>query len=86
MAKLTSKKRNKLPSSVFAEPGKRKYPVDTKNRARNALARVSQHGTAAEKTEVRRKVHGKYPSISVSGMKQKHGGKSARKRLATKGQ
>jgi hypothetical protein len=30
------------------------------------LARVSQHGTAAEKATVRRKVHEKYPGIGES--------------------
>lgn len=42
MAKLSSKQRNKLPKSAFAEPGDRKYPVNDKNHARNALARVAQ--------------------------------------------
>jgi hypothetical protein len=84
MAKLTAKKRNKLPANDFAEPGKRKYPLDTKNRAKNALARVSQYGTPAEKSAVKRKVHAKFPGIRVSGLKkstQKHKG---RKRIAGK--
>lgn len=42
MAKLTTKQRKKLPSSEFAEPKKRKYPVDTKARAANAKARAQQ--------------------------------------------
>jgi len=42
MTKLTTKKRNELPDSKFSLPSERKYPVDTKNRARNALARVAQ--------------------------------------------
>lgn len=42
MAKLSSKARNKLPKSAFAEPKDRKYPVNDKAHARNALARVSQ--------------------------------------------
>ncbi|MES2356276.1 MAG: DUF6582 domain-containing protein [Pseudomonadota bacterium] len=42
MSKLTSKQRNKLPKAKFAEPGERKYPVNDKNHAKNALARVSQ--------------------------------------------
>lgn len=63
MAKLSSKKRKSLPKSSFALPGKRKYPVDTKGRARNALARVAQHGTPAEKKAVRAKVKARYPSI-----------------------
>ena len=31
--------------------------------AQNALARVSQHGTSAEKAKVRAAVHRKYPSM-----------------------
>ena len=42
MAKLTTKQRKKLPASKFAEPKKRKYPVDTKARAANAKARAQQ--------------------------------------------
>jgi len=42
MAKLTTKQRKKLPASEFAEPKKRKYPVDTKARAANAKARAQQ--------------------------------------------
>jgi hypothetical protein len=63
MAKLTAKKRKHLPASAFAEPGERKYPVNDKNHARNALARVSQFGTPAEKAKVRAKVHKKFPTI-----------------------
>ncbi len=63
MAKLSSKKRKSLPKTSFALPGKRKYPVDTKARARNALARVQQHGSPAEKKAVRAKVKARYPSI-----------------------
>jgi len=63
MAKLTSKARSKLKSSSFAEPGKRAYPIQDPSHARNALARVSQHGSPAEKTKVRAAVHRKYPSI-----------------------
>jgi hypothetical protein len=85
MSKLTSKQRKKLPSSVFAEPGKRKYPLDTKNRAKNALARVSQHGSPAEKAAVRRKVHGKFPGIAVSGLKKTASKKKgSRKRAISK--
>jgi hypothetical protein len=51
MAKLTSKTRNNLPSSDFAEPKDRKYPVNDKGHARVALSRVAQHGTPAEKKQ-----------------------------------
>lgn len=42
MTKLTSKQRKSLPDQEFALPDERKYPLDTKNRARNAKARASE--------------------------------------------
>ena len=42
MAKLTAAKRNKIPSSKFAEPAKRKYPIEDKAHAKNAKARATQ--------------------------------------------
>jgi len=72
MAKLSSSDRNKLPTSSFALPGKGagksgkgsgSYPVNDPSHARNALARVSQHGTPAEKATVRAKVKTKFPNI-----------------------
>ena len=63
MAVLTTKARNKLPTKSFAIPGKRAYPVQDRSHAQNALARVSQHGTPAEKAQVRAKVHAKYPDM-----------------------
>lgn len=62
MSKLSSGERNALPDSDFAGPG-RSYPIEDENHARNALSRVSQHGTPAEKAMIRRKVHQKYPDI-----------------------
>jgi hypothetical protein len=70
MAKLTTKKRNALPESTFALPGRR-YPINDPNHARNALARVSQHGSPSEKSKVRAAVHRKYPTIG----KMHEGGK-----------
>lgn len=63
MAKLTTAARKALPKSDFALPGRRAYPLPDSNHAKNALARVSQHGTPAEKATVRAKVHAKFPSI-----------------------
>lgn len=63
MVKLTSKARKAIPKKNFAIPGKKSYPIEDKNHARNALARVSQFGSPAEKAEVRKKVHEKYPSM-----------------------
>ena len=63
MAKLTTAKRNKLPSRSFVFKGSRKYPIEDKAHARNALARVAQHGSPSEKAKVRAAVHRKFPSI-----------------------
>lgn len=72
MAKLSMGQRKKLPSKDFALPGKGagpsgkgsgSYPIPDASHARNALARVSQHGSSAQKAAVRAKVHAKYPGI-----------------------
>lgn len=69
---LSAKDRQRLPSSDFALPGRGagpkgagagSYPIPDQSHARNALARVAQHGSSAEQAEVRRKVHAKYPTI-----------------------
>ena len=73
MATLTTAKRKKLGKGSFAIPSKRKYPIHDISHARNALARVAQHGTPAEKRQVRRAVYRKYPSL-------KKGKKAKRKR------
>jgi hypothetical protein len=62
MAKLTAKERKGIPAKDFAL-GKGHYPIEDASHARNALARVSQHGTPEEKAKVRAAVHSKYPEI-----------------------
>ena len=62
MAKLTAASRKKIPTNEFALPGRR-YPIEDKAHARNALSLVSQDGTAAEKATVRRKVHRLFPGL-----------------------
>lgn len=88
MAKLTEKARNKMPAKDFALPGKGKgpsgkgagsYPIEDKSHARNALARVSQHGTPAEKATVRAKVKAKFPGIG-GGKKPERGGERGARR------
>jgi len=71
MAKLSTEARNKISTKDFAVKGRR-YPIEDRSHAKNALARVSQFGSSEEKSEVRAKVHKKYP-----GMGEK---KSARKK------
>jgi len=72
--KLTTYGRRGLAASDYALPPdaearrrgfKGRYPIDTIERARNALARVSQFGTAAEKAAVKRAVRRKYPDIEI---------------------
>ena len=62
MTKLTSATRKKIPTSQFALPGRR-YPIEDEAHARNALARVAQDGTPAEKATVPRKVHQQFPEL-----------------------
>jgi len=68
-ADLSMAQRKKLPSSSFALPGKGlgpsgkgsgSYPIPDRSHAQNALARVSQHGSPAEKKAVRAKVRAKF--------------------------
>lgn len=70
---LTAKERRKLPSSDFALPGRGEgpggkgsgsYPIDTPNRARNALSRAAQFASPAEQATIRRAVARKYPDIT----------------------
>lgn len=62
LVKLTTEARKKIKAKNFALPGRR-YPIEDASHARNALARVSEYGSAAEQATVRRKVHRKYPAI-----------------------
>ncbi len=60
MAKLSEKKRDKLPDSAFGLPEERKYPMPDKAHARNAKARAAQQEekgtiTAAEERKIDRK-------------------------------
>jgi hypothetical protein len=80
MAILSNKRRQSLKSSQFALPGKGEgkggkgagsYPIPDESHARNALARVSQFGSSAEKATVRAKVASKYPGIEVTGKGKK---------------
>lgn len=67
MAKLTTAQRKRIPKKSFAIPGKApesgSYPIHDISHARNALARVSQHGSPSEKSRVRSAVYRKYPGL-----------------------
>ena len=45
------------------------YPIPDESHARNALARVSQHGSEAEKAKVRAAVEKKFPNIKIGESK-----------------
>lgn len=60
MSKLTANMRHNLPSSAFALPKERGFPIENISHARNALARAS--GTSVE-GKVRAAVEAKYPSL-----------------------
>ncbi|MEX3950594.1 hypothetical protein AB4Y45_25515 [Paraburkholderia sp. EG287A] len=63
---LTAKGRARIKPSNFAFPSKRAYPINTIARARNALARVAQHGTPSQQRTVQRAVARRWPSIDVT--------------------
>ena len=78
MARLSYQQRKAMPKSEFVIPGKKGkgnlagrggYPIPDISHARNALARVSAHGTSGEKSKVRAAVKRKFPSVkqSISG-------------------
>lgn len=76
---MSQARRESLPAKAFAVPEKKakklgvaseikgeakgKYPIPDAKHARNALARVAQHGTPGEKAAVEKKVHDRYPGI-----------------------
>jgi hypothetical protein len=63
MGELSYAKRKRMRSSSFALPRERKYPINDLAHARNALARVSAHGTRKEQAIVKRKVYKRFPSL-----------------------
>lgn len=71
--KSTAKGTAKLPKSAFAYPSKRKYPINTVKRAKNALARAKQSHTFGSYSHVAKKVKARYGKkvASVGGPKGK---------------
>jgi len=75
--KLEYKERKKLSKGSFAipskAPGPGSYPIPDIAHARNALARVAQHGTPEEQSQVRADVYRKFPELKKN--KEKREGK-----------
>lgn len=63
--------RKAMASTSFALPGQKKYRIDDIAHARNALARVAQHGTSTQQKQVRAKVTAKFPSLGKKGGKKR---------------
>ena len=64
VGKLSYAGRQNLSSEDFAIPETRQYPIPDISHARNALARVSQHGTLVESQRVMQAVYTKYPELN----------------------
>lgn len=65
MGKLFAAKRNALPSSDFALPGKRAFPINDKTHAVQAL-RMKGNASPSEQGEIVAKVHNKFPGVGKS--------------------
>jgi hypothetical protein len=63
---VRAKRRSALPNGAFAYPRTRRYPIDTKARARNALARAAQKGTSGSYAHVARAVRRRYGNAVAS--------------------
>ena len=67
MSTLSTSQRNALPSSAFAIPGRRAYPIYDRECAQTSLKRVSANGTAEDKVKVRGAVRRKFPDLLSGG-------------------
>ena len=63
MARLTYKRRKKLPKRQFALPSKRAYPIDTRQRAINALGKAKRFASPAQRKVIKRAVCKRYPDL-----------------------
>lgn len=74
MAKLFAAKRNALPSSDFALPSKRAFPIPDKGHAVQAL-RMKGNASPSEQGEIAAKVHKKFPGVGKSSLLKRLTGK-----------
>ena len=71
MARLTTKRRKRLPKSDFGEPSKRAYPDDTLARSRSALARGKHYLSGAQYRKLAERIHRKHPTMQIAVLKSK---------------
>ena len=70
VAKLNAKKRNALPDSAFAGPG-RSYPIEDPGHAKAALSRAAHNASPALDAKIKAKVRRRYPHMQVEGESSK---------------
>ncbi len=70
MAKLTAAVRKRLPSTAFAYPKTRRFPIHDRAHARDALARAS-HAGPATLAVVRAAVHRRFPKVGMNAVAAK---------------
>lgn len=66
--KLFAAKRNAMPSSEFALPGERAFPIPDKTHAVQAL-RMKGNASPPEQKEIESKVSSKFPGVGMFGKK-----------------
>lgn len=75
MTKLSSRERNSLPASDFADPPQRKLPIEDREHIRAAIGRFNQtkFANAAEREEAKRKivVAADHAGIKIAARKRK---------------
>jgi len=69
---MNARTRRSLPRSAFAYPRTRSFPIDTKARARNALARAAQAHTKGTYQHVARAVRRKWGN-AIKSVSKTHG-------------
>lgn len=79
MAKLKGKQRRKLPSSSFAYPATRKYPIHDKAHAKAALSRSASRKTSGTYAHVAAAVNRRYPGLAKGKTKARSRTTSKRK-------
>lgn len=80
-----SRKRGSLPSSAFAIPSKRLYPINTKSRAKAAMAYAARPSTRGSYSTVRRAVLKRYPELKQTGARRSVNGKGSVARATKRG-
>ncbi len=63
MAKLTTAERNALPSSDFADPKNRAYPMEDAGHRTAAAGMVAKFGTDKQKAQVKRKLNSVHAGV-----------------------